>query len=190
MRHPFVHEELEVKQNFLTSAREFAVSQEPEKQFAAALLYANLADYLATHLHESIKLACHNATRTYYNGSLTSIVRDESGIPLGKVIQGLDGYLFPSKDLIVPLLKKIKKNRDKIMHGLVKSPSKEIIETAEKSFSELTDDVEQLVVYIDDIYRSLPPRTVLETFGGDSKIEDPNKTDETDQAKKQTKEKK
>lgn len=174
MKYPFVHEELEIKQNFLSTAREFAGSNNVEKQFAAALLYANLADYLATHLYESIKLACHNASRTYFNGALYSIVRDESDMPLGKVIGGLEGYSFPSKDAILPLLKKIKKNRDNIMHGLVKSPS-EKLPKIESAFTDLITDVEQLVVYIDDIYRSLPPKTILDVVQATPDVEDANK---------------
>lgn len=174
MKYPFVHDELEVKQNFLNVAREFAASNDPEKQFAAALIYANLADYLGTHLYESLKLACHNATRTFFNGAIVLNMKDEASLPMGRVIGGLEIFSFPSKELIVPLLKNIKKNRDKVMHGLLKVPSKTLVNDIDDTFRELCEDVEQLVIYIDDIYRSLPPKTVLESLSDQDKIDDPN----------------
>jgi hypothetical protein len=84
MRYPFVHEELEVKQNFLNIARGFADNQNAEKQLAAALVYANLADYLGTHLYESLKLACHNATRTFFNGVIVLNIKEEFTLQWGE----------------------------------------------------------------------------------------------------------
>ncbi len=162
MKYPFVHEDLEVKQRFLNIAKEFAQSSDSEKQFAAALLYANLADYLSAHLLASLKLTTKNAIRTFLNGVIVADFEDSSNKPLGIVIKELDQFIFPSKELIVPLLRKIKTNRDKIMHQLLKIPSTEMADL-DKAFVDLIEDADQLVIYIDDIYRSLPPKTILET---------------------------
>jgi hypothetical protein len=177
MKYPFVHEELEVKQNFLNVARGFAQSQDAEKQFAAALLYANLADYLGAHLLESLKLTAQNATRTFLNGAIVVSLKDSSNKPLGVIIQELEQFIFPSKELILPLLKKVKGSRDKIMHQLLKTPSAQLGDI-DQAFNDLIQDAEQLVIFIDDIYRSLPPKTILESVSP-SNIPDPNTQEAT-----------
>ncbi len=187
MKYPFVHDELEVKQHFLNIAREFAQSSDVEKQFAAALLYANLADYLGSHLLESLKLTAQNATRTFLNGTIVVNLRDSSNKPLGKIIEELEQFIFPSKELILPLLKKVKASRDKIMHELLKTPSAQLGDI-DQAFTDLIQDAEQLVIHIDDIYRSLPPKTILES-SGTSNIPDPN-TEENQGKAAKTKKKK
>jgi hypothetical protein len=162
MRTPFFHEEIEVKKRFLEIARDFANSSDIEKELASALLYANMSEYLAYHLLESLKQTVFSGSKAFWNGNVYLDARDTSEkLTIGQIAQELKRYGFPSKELIIPLLRRITTNRNKIMHNMLRLPASEMgqIDTA---ITELVQDSEQLVNSIDDIYRGLPPSNITQ----------------------------
>lgn len=168
MKVPFFHEEIEVKQKFLEIARDFSSSEDIEKELAAALLYTNMSEYLAFHLLESLKQIIFSGSKSFWNGSVYLDARDSSErLTIGQIAAELKNYGFPSKELILPLLKRIAKNRNKIMHRMLRTPSDKLDEIDE-AIRELVADSEQLINYIDDIYRGLPPTNITEKLSQSS----------------------
>lgn len=166
MKAPFFHEELEVKQRFLEIAREFAQSEDIEKELASALLYSNFSEYLAYHLLESLKQTIFSGSKAFWNGSIYLDARDSSEkLTIGQIATELKSYGFPSKELILPILKRIAKNRNKVMHKMLRLPAEQMGEIDE-AIRELVADSEQLINYIDDIYRGLPPSNITESLAG------------------------
>lgn len=162
MKTPFFHEELEVKQRFLEIARDFAQSEDIEKELASALLYTNMSEYLAYHLLESLKQTIFSGSKAFWNGTVYLDARDSSEkLTIGQIANELKNYGFPSKELIVPLLQRIAKNRNKVMHRMLRLPADQMGQIDE-AIKELVADSEQLINYIDDIYRGLPPSNITE----------------------------
>lgn len=160
MNAPFQHDELEVKQKFLEVARDFAKAKEVEKELAAAMLYANLCEYLAGHLLESLKQTVFSGSRTFWNGVVYLDARNTSEkLTIGQMTKELRQFGFPSKELIIPLLERITKNRNKVMHNLLRLPASEIAKI-DQAIGELFSDSEELIAHIDDIYRALPPTNI------------------------------
>ncbi len=164
MKTPFFHEELEVKQKFLEIARKFNQSDEIEQQLAATMLYANMAEYLAYHLLESLKQVVFSGSKAFWNGTVYFDDRESSEkLTIGQIANELKKYGFPSKDLIVPLLSAIAKNRNTIMHRMLRVPSDQMSQI-DNAIAELAKDCEQLIDCIDDIYRGLPPKNITESL--------------------------
>ncbi len=162
MKTPFFHEEIEVKVKFLNLAREFRTSNEIEKELASAMLYANMAEYLAYHLIESLRQIIFTGSKTFWNGSVyldsRNLAEKET---IGQIAKQLKKFGFPSKEVIIPLLERIAKNRNKIMHNILRTPASEL-QAIDESIRQLADDCEELVSAIDDIYRGLPPSNITQ----------------------------
>jgi hypothetical protein len=164
MKQPFIHEELEVKQKFLEVAREFIAAEDFEKELAAAMLYANLSEYLSYHLLESLKQVVFSGSKAFWNGSVYFDGRDSSEkLTIGQIARELRAYGFPSKELIIPLLDRIARNRNKIMHNMLRIPLSEMGQI-DAAIQELVQDSEELVSLVDDIYRGLPPSNITQTI--------------------------
>lgn len=159
---PFVHFELEVKQKFLEVARECSQDKDVARRLAGALLYANLAEYLAEHLLNGLKDITREATREYFN-AVVVCVADQKSAPLDKVINQLKQFEFPSKPTIIKLLVSIKDCRNKMSHEIVKTPAANL-NKIDEAMSKLCEDTERLVNEMDAIYRGLPPKNLKQMF--------------------------
>lgn len=168
MQTPFFHDEIEVKKQFLQLARDlFNQSDQIEKELAAAMLYANLSEYLAYNLCESLKQSVFSGSKTFWNGAVYIDLRGTTQKQtIGQIAVELQSYGFPSKEIIVPLIKNIAKNRNLIMHNMLRTPAEEL-EKIDAAIRELVSDSENLVDAIDDIYRGLPPSNITETLNND-----------------------
>jgi hypothetical protein len=170
MKAPFYHEEIEVKQKFLEAARQMHSSEEFEKNLAAAMLYANLSEYLSYHLLESLKQTIFSGSKAFWNGIIYHDSRGTSEtLTIGQIARELEKYGFPSKELIVPLLKQIAKKRNKIMHNMLRLPSNELNQIDE-AIANLVIDTEELVGLIDDVYRGMPPGNITQGSDKQDKV--------------------
>lgn len=164
MKSPFLHDEIEVKKKFLELARDFASSGEMEKELASVMLYANLSEYLAFHLLESLKQVVFSGSRTFWNGVVYYDSRSsDQKLTIGQIAKELQKYGFPSKELIIPILDRIAVNRNKVMHNMLRLPSSRLLEI-DDAVKELVGDSEELVSLIDDIYRGLPPPNITSSI--------------------------
>jgi hypothetical protein len=172
MSTPFFHEEIEVKKKFLELAREFKNSDELEKELASAMLYANMSEYLAYNLIESLKQSIYSGSKAFWNGSIYVNLsgNKDNRMTIGQIAVELRKFGFPSKEIIIPLLDRIAQNRNTIMHKMLRTPAGRL-EEIDQSIRELAEDTEELVIAIDDIYRGLPPTNITQVFGGSSSNE-------------------
>ncbi len=164
MKNPFLHQDLETKNQLLDIARDFRkkdIDKDLGSHFASALLYANLADYLAANLLCGLQEMAEEATREYLNGRIVIRQKREMNIPLEKTIKKLKEFEFPSREKILELLADIKKCRNKVAHEIFKTPSNEM-EIIGRSIAEICDKTEELVNVVNSIYRDMPPRTIME----------------------------
>lgn len=160
MKSPFLHDEIEVKKKFLELARDFSTSKELEKELASVMLYANLSEYLAYHLLESLRQVVFSGSKAFWNGVVYYDSRGASEkMTIGQIAIELKTYGFPSKELIIPKLKRIAENRNKVMHNMLRTPGSQL-DQIDEAISQLSSDVEDLVDLIDDIYRGLPPSNI------------------------------
>lgn len=160
---PFWHDELEIKQKFLELARDFTKnpdnSESVAHQLAGGLLYANLAEYVASHLLESFKQIARQATTEFYFGVVYLQLPDSSEKPLGGVIAELKSFEFPLKVEIIKLLEDIKTARDKLSHKILKLPASQLDEIDE-SIRIISVNTEELVNKIDVVYAGMPPKSL------------------------------
>lgn len=168
MRNPFLHQDLEIKNELIEYARKFRQKYYEEDDdmapyFASALLFANLADYLAAHLLDGLKQITEEATREYMNGRVVIRRKSEIDVPLEKTTRQLKEYDFPSKDKVLELLAIVRKGRNKIAHEIFKTPGEQLEEIG-KALAEVCDKTEELVDVINAIYRDMPPTTIIDSM--------------------------
>lgn len=165
MSQPFFHEELEVKQTLINLARKFhRESREEEgsleRELAAALLYMNLADYLAEYLVTGLDLLSKESLGKYYLGVI-SFAPSRPKMTLEKSIRILEQYEFPQKPQALIILKAIKDARNKLAHEMFKTQAQELAKYDEAEHK-LVVETERLISIIDEISSGLPPRNLLE----------------------------
>lgn len=171
MNSPFFHEEVEVKQQFLQLARDlYGQSEDIEKLLASAMLYANLCEYLAYHLCESLKQTIFSGSKAFWNGAVYLDLRDTTEKKtIGQIAIELEKYGFPSKEIIKPIIKRIASNRNIIMHNMLRMPANDL-DKVDAAIRELVSDSETLIGAIDDIYRGLPPSNITQQINEVSEV--------------------
>lgn len=164
---PFWHDELEVKQEFLKLAKDFTTNPDHSEslahELAGGLLYANIAEYAASHLLESLKAIVKDAAADYYFGVASIDLPDTTDRPLGNTISELSWFEFPQRTEILDLLKKIKAARDKLSHQIIKVPASKLGEI-DKSVHQIAVNTEMLLNKVDQIYGGMPPKNMKEKY--------------------------
>lgn len=96
MAQPFRHEELELKQLFIKLARDFYQNNDNkvENELAAAVLYMNLADYLAEYLVTGITEMVKEALKAYYLGAVLFMPPPKQKFNIDTSIKVLERYDF------------------------------------------------------------------------------------------------
>ena len=178
MAQPFAHEELPLKQHFIDLAREFNnKSHTLENELAAALLYMNVADYLAEYLVIGLSEMSKEAMNRYYLGMVSIIPQQRDSFNIGNAIYALKGFDFPKKTDIMQELNSINTARKKIAHQILKTKSASLPEIDE-AVKELIDHTEALVVLVDDITPGMPPTNLLQKLQEASMLPDDMPADE------------
>lgn len=165
MLHPFAHEDLELKQGFLKLARDFyqkAKQHETlENALAAALLYMNLADYLAEYLVLGLEQMSKEAMGKYYLGVVTKKSPVAGNFNIGNSIKRLKVFQFPQKDDVIEVLEQVNKARIMVAHGIFKTRATHI-EQVDLALETLVQHTETLVDLVDEISLGMPPQTILD----------------------------
>ena len=153
-----------MKQNMVALARQFqhdiATTDSPEKELAAALLYMNLADYLAEFLVLGLDGLTQEALGKYYLGVIKTSPQRER-LNLERSITALKQYQFPQREAVLKELQAIKKARNELAHRMFKT-SPDQMAKMDQAEAELVAHTEQLVNIVDEISSGLPPRNLLE----------------------------
>jgi hypothetical protein len=145
---PFEHKDLEYINNSLNLARQQRASENLEGMMSATLIYTNLVEYLADNLlqnlHHAVHLAsCRDFQATFFIKNQDAIKKG-SPKPLGGLIDSLGRYEFPDHVGFIQLLKKFGEKRNKIFHGLLKTP-KEKLPEVDDEFIVLHDTAEEIL---------------------------------------------
>lgn len=164
MTQPFAHEDLEIKQNFLKLAQEFhQKASNLENELSAALLYMNVADYLAEYLVTGLNDLVKEAVGKYYLGVISVKPHKRQGLNIGESLRQLKTYEFPQKTAIIEELTEINKARNQIAHQILKTKGQDLPKIDDAATS-LADHTEKLVVLVDEISLGLPPQTMVDKF--------------------------
>lgn len=127
---PFVHENLEFKNALIEYARELRrkPTDDFESRLISAVLYAQLSEYLAGFLLESLRHLAYDLTYSGSQGIAFIDTRNRVGVSLEKIIDGLKEFSFSDKSEIIKLLTEIKNSRNDLFHNLVSKSQDELIE--------------------------------------------------------------
>lgn len=165
MTKAFAHDDLEIKQHFVKTARDFYenMGDSLEKELAAALLYMNVADYLAEYLVVGLTDMAKEAVSRYYLGIVSMQTPPREKLNIGNSIFHLKNYDFPKKIEILDELNAINDARKKIAHQILKTQAQKLPEIDE-AVKSLVNHTEALVVLVDEVSMGLPPRTLMDKF--------------------------
>lgn len=151
----FTHDEIELKNAFITEARELANSERFSGKLASAMIYVSLAEYLAEHLLENLNYLVYRSSYVDY-GAILYI--DERSISekqtLGQSTRNLAKYSFPDKSSIIKTLEKITKSRNHLFHNLAKT-SFEDWSKLEEDITDISNNVEELIEKINIVTEGL-----------------------------------
>lgn len=170
MVQPFSHESLEVKKRFLELARKYheKSSKEDEEvslafELSAALLYMNVADYLAQYLAYGVSTLAKEAIGHYYHGVISFKTEVFKDITIGESIKQLERFEFPRKADVMKVLKDANISRNKVAHTILKVKPEEL-PVIDEAVRKLKDDTENLIKLVDQIQLGMPPKTIWETM--------------------------
>jgi len=165
MIQPFTHEDLEMKQEFFKSARNFKdkMGESVENEFTTALLYMNLADYLAEYLVVGFNSMLEEAMTKFYLGTVKVRAPKREKLTIGESIHHLQRFDFAGKSEILEKLKAINSSRQTIAHQILKTKPDKLDEIDEAARA-LVDNTEELVVLVDNLSLGMPPPTLLDKF--------------------------
>jgi len=137
--------------------------KDTEGELAGALLYSNIADYLATNLYDSLVLFSENAIKQFSLGSVSyKIKRKSKDLTLGELLNEIDKFDFEDKNEIVSKLKQINSARIPVVHHIAKTPPEKLISIDDK-VQEIAKYTEELINLIDELYiNKMPPVSILD----------------------------
>lgn len=164
---PFAHKDLEVKVALILKARSFFNEMNNdegslEKELAAALLYMNVADYIAEYILLSLIEMSKIAIDKFYLGIVTITPPKEDGkFNLDSSMRRLKFYDFPQKNAMMTELGKIKKARNEIAHTMLKIDANDLVKIDE-AVRVLQEHTEKLIDIADSINLGMPPQTLLD----------------------------
>lgn len=134
-----------------------------EKEFTTALLYMNLADYLAEYLVVGFNTMLGEAMSKYYLGVVKVRPPKREKLTIGDSIHQLQRFDFAGKADIIEKLQAINAARQKIAHQILKTKPENMDEIDEAARN-LVSNTEDLVDLVDNLSLGLPPRTIIDTF--------------------------
>lgn len=174
MKTYFSHESLEIKRQFLSLARNYHEKSRAEDQdaelslayeLAAALLYMNVADYLAEYLAKGIFELARSGISYFFHGQVTIRPVNIKGLNIGESIKLLKKYSFAQREEILLNLDKVNKARVQVAHQILKVKAEEL-DKIDQAVTDLAKHSEELVDIIDQIQMGMPPRNMLDILGG------------------------
>ncbi len=159
---PFSHgsdEDLQIKRNFLEIGKRHyqkSVDKNTEKdaalayELSSALIYMNVADYLADYLSKGISELIKRAVGRYYFGAITTKSIGEKNLTIGESIRYLKSQTFQNKTEIMKVLEQVERKRNILAHEILKF-DKNNRPDIDGAITELAESTEKLVELIDEI---------------------------------------
>lgn len=158
---PFVHENLEIKNELLEMARKARSCKEDnclEMQLASILIYTTITEYLAENILETLTHLVREGTYTYFAGVLcieTIRSQDDRKMTLGDAIKQIKKFSFPDKNNIIGCFSVILRSRNSIFHNFAKSDLDCITKFVKDDLPTIQDKCEELIKRINTIYMGL-----------------------------------
>jgi hypothetical protein len=153
---PFVHDNLEIKNELLQLARKAKESSSIENDLASVLIYSNIAEYLAENLLDTLNHFIYTNSYNGFGGILFVESVSRSGKKtLNQTVEELSKFNFPDKVGILDCFRKIAESRNRIFHNFAKSDIDSIKELLEKDLPIIQEECEEVINKINTIYAGL-----------------------------------
>lgn len=150
---PFVHDNLELKNELVELARNIIDDESLEKRLAAILIYWNIAEYLAENLLDNLNHIIRESSYKSFAWILfLQSASWDNNRTLGQLIIEIKKFNFPDKDWIIDCLQKIVESRNKIFHNFAKSDLETIEALLKNDLPVIWIECENLIVRINTIY--------------------------------------
>lgn len=153
---PFIHDNLDLKNELVQLARWAIDDESVEKRLSAVLIYSNIAEYLVEHLLDSLNHCIYENSYKNFGGIL--FLSSASWTSYGTIwtlIGELKKFTFPDKEEIIKCLEKIVKARNKIFHNFAKTDIETIGDLLSKDLPTIATETETLITKTNTIYASL-----------------------------------
>ena len=163
-------QELSIKREFLALARRnLARSTQVEEdndvsaalELSAALIYMNVADYLAEYIARGVAHLIKEASGKYYFGQIGIKPLQKKSMTIEQSITFLERHFFPNKEEIMPLLEEVRDKRNKLAHEILKTDPKNY-NVFDNLIPDLATVTESLVEKVDEIQTGMPPKNLTD----------------------------
>lgn len=152
---PFTHDELELKNALVQMARNLKNRDEFESKLASAMIYASVAEYLASHLLENLRYFSYKSMYVNYAGILFIDERsDQKPKTLGNIKSLLEKYQFPDRDEVVGTIQEISECRNDLFHNLARTSTNDF-HRLEEEIKIIQDQTEIFIEKINVVYSGL-----------------------------------
>lgn len=147
---PFEHQNLEYINGSLNLARQQRQSGTAEGMMAAAVIYTNLVEYLASNLLDNLQQMIFLLSQRSFHSIffVKSRIKDKSRSPrtLGQLRYNLADYEFPNSANFLLLIEKFASTRNAIFHRLLTVSKKDLDEgKVDEQFSILHNLAEEIL---------------------------------------------
>ncbi|MBP9751478.1 MAG: hypothetical protein KBD19_01280 [Candidatus Moranbacteria bacterium] len=169
---PFVHDNLDIKNELLQLARKARESKSIENDLASVLIYSNIAEYLAEHLLDTLSHLVYKSSYNSFGGILFVESVSRSGKKtLNQTVEELEKFNFPDKDGIVHCFRKIADSRNRIFHNFAKSDINSIKDLLEKDLPVIQEECEEIINKVNTVYAGLQKILGQQENGNESQDE-------------------
>lgn len=144
---PFEHDNLDYINGLINFAREQKNKNTAESILASAVIYTNLAEYLATHLIKNIRHIIYLVSYFQLRGVVFIKSEYKSNVPktLGLIKSELEYYEFPDKAEFLKLIDKFNKARNNLFHKLLDKRTQEEISKLDKDLLDMQSTAEEIL---------------------------------------------
>ena len=163
---PFIHKNLEIKNELIELARKLREGDfKLENALASVVIYSNIAEYLAEHLLENLNYLVKESSYKYFSGFvyIASTYSTERNMTLGTYIHELRKFSFPDKENILGHFRNICEARNRIFHNFARSDIEEIKKFIDNDLPGIQDECEELLKKMNIVYDGLQKLTVMST---------------------------
>lgn len=144
---PFEHDNVNYINGLIAFAREKGKSKETENIIASSVIYANLVEYLASHLLKNMRHMMYLLSYFQMNGVLfvKSDEKKSGSKTLGQLKNELENYEFPDKQDFVKLLEKFNTARISLIHKIMDVKNEQEINKVDNDLSEIQAKAEEIL---------------------------------------------
>lgn len=144
---PFEHDNLDYINGLIAFAREQKTKNTPESVIASAVIYANLVEYLVTHLLKNMRQMIYLVSYFQLQGILFYKCSEKKfhSKTLGQLKAELSDYEFPDKVEFIKILEKFNSSRNNLLHRLMEKKTEEEINKLDKDIIAIQENAEEIL---------------------------------------------